>query len=131
MTDNSNVDRLVEAFVKIRDHLKVLSDDFKEKKKTHDTQMDAIAARIFELANAQGVESFKTPHGTAFKKKKDWIKVTNWPLALDFLVDEDLKHMLTKNVVKASAKEYMDENDGKLPPGLEYGSMIEIAVRRK
>ena len=127
----TDIDRLVGAYVKCRDHLKSLEKEFKEVKAKHKADMDTIAGHILKIAESQGVESFKTSHGTAFKNKKDFIKVSNWDVALDYILHNDLQHMLTKNVAKAAAKEYMAENNNTLPPGLDYGYTVEIAVRRK
>ena len=93
--------------------------------------MDVIGERIHQLAEEQGVNSFATEYGTAFKKSKDWVKVSNWDAALDFILANDLQHMLTRSVKKDAAKEFMAENNNSLPPGLEYGKLVEIAVRRK
>jgi len=122
-----SVDSLVKQFVTLRDHRSGLE---KQKVKAKGI-MDKIGLKIMELADAQGVTSFATPHGTAFKTTKDWIKVSNWDVVLDFIIDGDLKHLLPQSVKKAAVKEYMEENEGKLPPGLEYGEQVEIGVRRK
>lgn len=125
--DPNNVDDLVAMFVKIRDK----RSDLKKEMDRFKGQMDILGARIEEIADVQGVTSFATPHGTAFKSTKTWVKVDNWDLALDFILAGDLKHLLTKSVKKASAVEYMAENNNTLPPGLSYGEKVEISVRRK
>ena len=130
MTD-PKIDKLVGAYVKCRDSLAVIRKTFKEEEKRHKDAMDTMAGKLMELADAQGVESFATAHGTAFKKKKDFINVKDWTIALEFIIKGDLTHILTKSVAKAAAKEYMAENDNALPPGLEYGYVTEINVRRK
>jgi len=122
-----NVDELVRQFVLLRDHRSTLE----KQKVTAKEAMDKIGFEIQKLADAQGVTSFATPHGTAFKSTKDWIKVNNWQLALDFIIDGDLRHLLPQSVKKAAVKEYMAENDNQLPPGLEHGEQVEISVRRK
>lgn len=124
------IDRLVGAYINIRDDLNKLRAEFQEKEKEHKSAMKRVEAEILKLCHEQGVESFKTAHGTAFKKKKDFIKVENWDAALDYILTNDLKHMLTKSVQKTAAKEFMEENNNQLPPGLEYGAITEIGIRR-
>lgn len=130
MTEPS-IDVLVNAFLKCRDNLARLKKAFEKEKKSHENAMEVIGNKLQELADAQGVDSFATPHGTAFKSKKDFIIVDDWDAALKHIIDADLKHMLTKKVTKTAAKEYMEANSNKLPPGLRYGSITEIKVRRK
>lgn len=125
------IDKLVGAYVACRDHLSELRKDFKKEEVEHKSAMALMETEIMNQAEKQGVESFKTKHGTAFKTKKDFISVENWPAALDFMLMKGLTHLLTKSVGKAAAKEYMEENDGRLPPGLRYGSIPRISIRRK
>lgn len=126
-----DVDRLVEAYVACRDHLAGERKKFKDIEKDHKSTLSTIENAIMELADQQGVESFKTASGTAFKTKKDFVSVENWPAALDHMIANDLTHLLTKSVGKAAAKEYMDEHGGALPPGLKYGYIPTISIRRK
>ena len=126
-----DIDKLVGAYVKMRDDLDAERKKFKALEKERKAQMTRVEDHILKLCYEQGVESFKTVHGTAFKKKKDFISVKNWDAALDFILANDLTHILTKSVAKAAAKEYMEANENRLPPGLEYGSITEIGIRRK
>lgn len=126
-----DIDKLVEAYVACRDHLGEVRKTFKGAEAEHKASMALIETAIMDEANAQGVESFKTTHGTAFKTKKDFISVENWPAALDHMIMNDLTHLLTKSVGKAAAKEYMEEHGGALPPGLKYGYIPTISIRRK
>jgi hypothetical protein len=126
-----DIDKIVGAYVKMRDDLDAKRKEFKEFENERKAQMAKIEDHILKLCYEQGVESFKTVHGTAFKKKKDFVKVNNWDAALDFIIHNDLKHILTKSVRKDAVKEFMKENKNQLPPGLEYGAITEIGIRRK
>lgn len=126
-----DIDKLVAAYVNCRDHLAEVRKAFKETEDEHKSSLAIIETAIMEEADRQGVESFKTAHGTAFKTKKDFISVENWPAALDHMIANDLTHLLTKSVGKAAAKEYMEEHGGQLPPGLKYGYIPAISIRRK
>ena len=126
-----DIGKLVEAFLKCRDSLSVLRRAFDKEEIRHKAAMEVIADKIGAMAAAQGVDSFKTSHGTAFKAKKEFVNVEDWDVALKYIVDNDLTHMLTKKVTKTASMEYRELNDNKLPPGLKYGSTTEIQVRRK
>ena len=125
------IDKMVKAYVACRDSLNAKRKAFKEIEKGYKKDLGLIEDEILKQCQEQNVDSFKTKYGTAFKKKKDFIKVENWDAALDYILVNDLRHMLTKSVAKASAKEYMVENNNTLPPGLTYGSITEIGIRRK
>lgn len=124
-------EKLIAAYVNCRDSLDKERKAYKAVEKEHKEDMAAIAEKLMEAANAQGVESFKTKSGTAFKKQGYRISVKDWDEALKYIVKYDLTHMLTKSVTKAAAKEFMDANKNQLPPGLKYEGFVEIQVRRK
>ena len=126
-----NIDKLVGSYVACRDDLSRETKIYNALKKEHKEDMQVIADHIMEIADEQNVNSFATPHGTAYKKYRDFIQVENWDMALDFMLDNDLRHLLTKSVAKAAAKEYMELNNGELPLGLKYGKIPEIGIRRK
>ena len=127
----NDIDKLVRSYVACRDDLSRETKIYNALKKEHKLDMQIISDHIMELADDQNVNSFATPHGTAYRMYKDFIQVENWGMALDFIIQEDLLHLLTKSVGKAAAKEYMELNEGNLPPGLKYGKIPEIGVRRK
>lgn len=128
---SDNIETLVGAYVACRDSLSEKRREFKAEEVRHKKDMDIIAVHIKELADIHGVDSFKTAHGTAYRTTKDFVKVADWDTVLEFVLANDLKHLLTKSVAKAAVKEFMAENNNTLPPGLNYGAIVEIAVRRK
>jgi hypothetical protein len=128
---SKEIEVMVKDYVTCRDYLKVKHDAFKKEEKQIKAAMENIAAELMEQANKQGVESFKTKSGTAFKKVGFRIEVEDWPEALKYIIENDLGHILTKSVGKVAAKEFMDANKNQLPPGLKYRPSVEIQVRRK
>ena len=124
------VEEMVKDYVSIRDGLVGVRADFKKSEAQYKNAMANIETKIMEAADAQGVTSFKTPHGTAFKVTKETYNVANWDAALDFIIENDLRHFLTKKVSTPAVKEYMAENNNVQPPGLSPFVKVEINVRR-
>jgi len=125
------IDTLVAAYVNLRNDLNAHRKIFKDYETASKRQMDMVATKILEKANASGVDSFKTEQGTAFKATKDFVTVTDWEKAVKFIIKHDLTQMFNKAVNKAAIKEYMAENENKLPPGVTYNQKVEIQVRKK
>ena len=124
--EDFTMDELVSQFVMIRDHRSALE----KQKVSAKEKMDKIGFEIQKRAIAQGVTSFATPAGTAYQNTKEYAVVLDWDKALEYILANDLKHMLPKSVKKAALKEFMEENDGLKPDGLDMGSKTETAVRR-
>ena len=128
---SDDVGDIIRQYLICRDGLKILADTFKKDRAKYDTAMKNMETKLLGLANAQGVNSFNTEYGTALKSHVFKIKVTDWPLALEFILANDLTHMFTKSVAKESVVEYAEANNGQLPPGLEKMPWVNLNVRRK
>jgi len=124
------VGRLIKAYVSCRDALNDRRRDFKVIEDKYKSDMEVFANKLMELAKEMGVDSFKSEYGTAFKKVTDYVSVADWDLFSKFVIDNDMTQMLPKNANKTAVKEYMTENNNQLPPGIEYGSKVEMQVRR-
>ena len=106
-------------------------------------------------ADALGVQSFKTEHGIAFMKTKDFVSVTNWDtfvkeMTVDILnqtlsallpadiiakvadkvILEGPIYYVAKHVSKTTIKEYMDDNKDQPPEGVRYTMQESMQVRR-
>ena len=123
------VDQVVAAYIKLRDKKASLEAVVKEQTEELVAQMTKLEAWLREQASAQGVTSFKTPHGTAFLTTVDYAQVADWDAVLDFVRKNDAYDMLERRVSKRAVRAYIDENKA-VPDGITYGTRLEVNVRR-
>ena len=91
--------------------------------------MEQFEAWIKEQADAQGVTSFKTKHGTAFLITTDYAKVADWDAVLGFIRENDAYDMLEKRISKVAVRGYIDATKA-VPPGVNYGTKLEVNIRK-
>lgn len=123
------VDDVVSAYIKLRAKKDAMEAETKAEVKKIVEKMDKFEAWLKEQADAQGVTSFKTKHGTAFLKTTDYANVENWDAALGFILDNQAFDLLNKAVSKVAVRGYIDANKA-VPPGVNYGTKIEVEVRK-
>jgi len=123
------VDEVVAAYIKLRLKKEQMEAEVKAETKKIVEKMDKFEAWLKEQADAQGVTSFKTKHGTAFLKTTDYANVENWDAALNFILDNQAFDLLNKAVSKVAVRGYVDANKA-VPPGVNYGTKIEVEVRK-
>jgi hypothetical protein len=123
------VDEVVAAYIKLRLKKEQMEAEVKAETKKIVEKMDKFEAWLKEQADAQGVTSFKTKHGTAFLKTTDYANVENWDAALKFILDTQAFDLLNKAVSKVAVRGYIDANKA-VPPGVNYGTKIEVEVRK-
>lgn len=126
----AQADKIVKAYVAIRDDLKKQQKAFDEIKAGHKQKMALLEDEMKKICDKVGVKSLPTAYGTASLVSKDFVKVTDWGRALEYIKSNDLWHLLTKKVSKVEVKDFMESHDNVVPPGLEYGATQEISVRR-
>ena len=91
--------------------------------------MTKLEAWIKEKADADGVTSFKTKHGTAFLTTNDFARVADWDAMLEFIQENEAYDLLEKRVSKVAVRGYIDMNKA-VPAGVTYGTRVDINVRK-
>ena len=125
----AKIDQVVRKYVQLRDELDAKRNEFREFEKEIKHKLDRLAMFLKEQAEKQGIESFKTPYGTAYQTTKDYVRVGDWEQVIDFIKETGNWQMLEKRIGKLATKEIMEET-GSIPPGVEYSQEIDFQVRK-
>ena len=123
------VDKVIQTYMKLRSKKEAIEAETKEKVADVKANMAKIEAWLKEKADADGVTSFKTDHGTAFLTTTDFANVADWDAVLDFIRKEEAFDMLEKRISKTAVRGYIDANK-EVPPGVTYGTKLDINIRK-
>lgn len=126
---NYTVDQVIEAYLKYRNKKEALEADIKDQVKELKDKMAKLEAWMKTKADAEGVTSFKTAHGTAFVTTNDYANVADWDAVLAFVKENDAYDMLEKRVSKNAVRGYIDQQKA-VPSGVNYGTRIDVNVRK-
>jgi hypothetical protein len=124
-----NVDDVVATYMKLRSQKEAIEAEVKDRVSTIKAKMEKLEAWIKEQADAQGVTSFKTKHGTAFLTTTDYANVADWDAVLDFIRTQEAYDMLEKRISKIAVRGYIEANKA-VPPGVNYGTKLEVNIRK-
>ena len=123
------VDDVVAAYLKLRNKKEAIEAEMKDQVKVLKEKMEQFEAWIKEQADAQGVTSFKTKHGTAFLTTTDYANVADWDAVLGFIRENEAYDMLEKRISKVAVRGYIDATKA-VPPGVNYGTKLEVNIRK-
>jgi len=123
------VDQVIAAYIKYRNQKEALEAEIKDQVKELKDKMSKLEAWIKTKADADGVTSFKTAHGTAFVTTNDYANVADWDAVLSFIKENDAYDMLEKRVSKNAVRGYIEQNKT-VPSGVNYGTRIDVNVRK-
>lgn len=124
-------DKLVRAYIKIRDARKELSEQFEKQDSELKESLETIEAQLLEACKAIGADSIRTPYGTLSRtvKKRYW--TNDWHSFYTFLKEHDALELLEKRVAQTNMSTFLEENPDLHPPGLNVDSRYSVVVRRK
>lgn len=124
-----NVDDVVATYMKLRSQKESIEAEVKDRVSAIKAKMEKLEAWIKEQADAQGVTSFKTKHGTAFLTTTDYANVADWDAVLGFIRTQEAFDMLEKRISKIAVRGYIEANKA-VPPGVNYGTKLEVNIRK-
>ena len=129
-TETIPLDRLAKIYRKIRSEIATLTQEY-------DTKVEALKAQQEELKNAMkdmmktmGVTSVRTAQGTVVLSVKTRYNTQDWDSFKKFVVEHDAVDLLEKRIAQTNMSQFLEENPGLVPPGLNSHSEYDISVRK-
>lgn len=129
MSTTPNVGEVIRTYMKLRDQKAAIEGEVKERISGLKAKMEKLESWIKTQADAQGVTSFKSEFGTAFLTTTDYANVADWDAVLDFIRDNEAYDMLEKRVSKIAVRGYIESTKA-VPPGITYGTKLEVNIRK-
>ena len=127
--DGISVDKLVRAYIKMREKREELT-------RTYDTEYESISEKMRLVKNAlldqmrsANVESIRTTEGLVYRtmSKKYW--TSDWDNFYNFIMEHNIPQVLEKRVHQTNLKEFLESNPDLLPPGLNVDSEYSVTVQ--
>jgi hypothetical protein len=124
-----NVGDIIRTYMKLREQKAAIEGETKERVARLKDKMDKLEAWIKTQADEQGVTSFKSEWGTAFLTTTDYANVADWDAVLGFIRENEAFDMLEKRISKVAVRGYIEQTKS-VPPGVTYGTKLEVNVRK-
>lgn len=120
----------IERYIALRDKIDEMQKAFDLQCQPYVEAMKAIEASLQNDLNEAGADNIKTPAGTVYRKLATSTKVVNWESFLEFVQEAAAWELLVHGANKTTVREYAEEHQGQLPPGVEISSINVVQVRR-
>lgn len=130
MSENVQINKAVETYIRMRDRKAEILREAKHQAKEIETEMAIVANFVTQRAHDQGVEGFRTKSGKAFFTTKTFVKSADWDSFLAWVDETEQWPMLEKRPAKLAVLEYVKQNDGAVPPGLSIERFKEMVFER-
>jgi hypothetical protein len=129
MREYKTVGDAVRDYVARRDKLREWTKEVAEQEAIKKAELEEIEVHLLGIADKMGVDSFKTPYGTAYKSYTERYRIGDWGKFVAYVKEHDAFNLFEKRVAKLAAKEIHTET-GEIPPGLDYSKEAGMNILR-
>jgi hypothetical protein len=124
------VDKMVNAYIKMRDHRSAIKAQYEDEDNSVKDQMAAIETELLELCKTTGTDGLKTQFGTVSRSIKTRYDATDWEAMHKFVLEHSAPDLLERRVAQRAMKDFIENNPELMPPGLNVTSQYAITVTR-
>lgn len=125
------MDQLVAVFIQCREKKAKLKAEFAEQTAAISAVQDKIEALLLERFAALGIDSVKTPAGTAYSSVATTASLADWDTFKAFCEQQDDPfEFIERRVSKTAIEQYKAEHQD-LPPGVNWSETRVVGFRRK
>ena len=128
--DTIPLDRLAKVYRKIRDQISTLTKEYDTQVEVLKAQQEEIKSAMKDQMQALGVTSVRTPQGTVVLSVKTRYSTADWDSFKKFVVEHDAIDLFEKRIAQSNMKQFLEENPGVVPPGLNSNAEFDISVRK-
>lgn len=124
------LDKLAKIYRKMRDRVSELTREYDNEVETIKAQQAEVAAAMKEQMQALGVTSVRTDQGTVVLSVKTRYSTSDWDSFKSFVMEHDALDLFEKRIAQTNMKQFLEENPGVVPPGLNSNAEYDISVRK-
>lgn len=128
--DTIPLDKLAKVYRKIKTEIDTLTREYDTKIETLKANQDQLKFAMKDQMKALGVKSVNTAFGTLSMVNKIRYSTQDWDSFKRFMVENDALDLLEKRIAQTNMAQFLEENPGVVPPGLNAFSDFEIRVTK-
>lgn len=130
MDDTANVGALVDTYIKIRDAKDALVKEMEARVNELKEQLAIIESELLDVCKRTGQEGGKTTHGTFTRTVRTRYWSTDWDAMRAFIKEHDALDLMEQRIHQSNMKQFLQDNPGVVPEGLNVEAQYSIVVRR-
>ena len=121
---------LVLGYLTLRDFRAVQKKAFETKDKKVKAAMEKIEAELGKRLRESESDSIRTEAGTFYRQVDITPRGDDWQAFYNWVAAEDAFDALERRIKKTFIAEYMEQNNGDLPPGVSVFREYVVRVRK-
>lgn len=128
--DSIPIDKLVKIYRKIKLEIDTMTKEYDTKLEELKSAQDEIKFALKDQMQALGVSSLKSPFGTVSMRPTKRYSTNDWGSFKEFILAHGAIELLEKRIAQTNMVQFLEENPGVLPPGLNSVSDFNIVITK-
>ena len=124
--DNVSLDTLCKIYMKMRTKISELNAEIAK----IDEQKEQVSIAMRDQLKSLGIQSVRTDHGTVTMLKKTVYYTQDWDSFKQFVLENQAVDLLERRIAQKNMTQFLEENPGLVPPGLNAESKFDVSVRK-
>lgn len=125
------VEKLVKVYIKMRDALSAMRNEFTTKEEELEGKMAKVKSALLAYCKEQNVESVRTAEGLFYRNIATRYWTNDWESMGKFILENGAPELFEKRLHQGNMKQFLEEHPDLLPPGLNVDREFTVTVRRK
>jgi hypothetical protein len=123
--------KLIDSYIKLRDKKEALVKDQKVEVRKLDEIMEGIEAFLRAHIKSQKVQSISCDAGTAFINRQRSATLADSAMFREFVIANKIFDLADFRPKKDAVEAYIEEHEGRSPPGVNFSTRETVLVQRK
>lgn len=127
----NDLDKITRVYLRIREARAERKKKWEAEDKGLVDQQDVLKMELLGHMLKHGVSQIGTKSGTVYQTEVMKCGADDWGVLHQHITESGNFELLEKRVSKTAVKKYMEDNDGRLPPGVSVFRELDVNIRRK
>lgn len=125
-----DIEKLTKVYVRIRDARAKATAEYEKQDAKMKADMERIGNELLRWMQENKLKNVRTELGTVYVETDLKPSAADWDAVYRFITDNDAFDLLERRLKKTFVKEYMEANEGAVPPGVNVHQELVARVRR-
>ena len=122
---DATAEKLVRAYIKMRDYRSQLKQQYEEQDATVKEQMEMVESHLLELCKTTGADSLRTKYGTVSRMVQTRYWTSDWEAMHNFITEHQALDLLERRISQRQMQEFIKENPDVMPVGLNVDNRYD------
>lgn len=124
------IDKLAKVYRKMQARIQELTAAYESEVETIKAQQEEVKNALKDQMLALGMSSVRTEQGTVVLSTKTRYNTQDWDSFKEFVKENDALDLLEKRIAQTNMGQFLADNPGLVPPGLNSVTEYAISVRK-